>query len=142
MGTLLNIQGKTKDHVNARYDLQSMGIRKGLHPREIGKGRIEFSIACLSLNAHEKTIFHGVFKDAKLPNGSVSNISKWVHVTNRKISGYKCHDAHFMLHYLLPMVIRNTMPHEVANPLIRFGSFFRPYVKRLYSCKIWITWKK
>jgi len=111
--TLLDIQGKTKDHVNARYDLQSMGIRKDLHPKDIGKGRIEFSAACFSLNAHEKTTFCGVFKDAKLLDGTASNISKCVHVTNNKISGYKSHDAHFMLHYLLLVTIRSTMPNEV-----------------------------
>ena len=36
IGTLLDILGKTKDHVNARYDLKYMGIRKNLHPWEIG----------------------------------------------------------------------------------------------------------
>jgi len=37
VGTLLDIQGKTKDHVNARCDLQSMEIRKDLHPRTLVK---------------------------------------------------------------------------------------------------------
>ena len=32
LGTLLNIGGKSKDHVNARLDLQEIGIRKELHP--------------------------------------------------------------------------------------------------------------
>ena len=126
-----NIQGKTKDHVNARYDLQSMGIRKELHPRDIGRGRVEFSAACFSLNGHDKTTFCGVFKDAKLPDGSASNISKCVHVTNKKISGYKSHDAHFMLHYLLPVAIRSTMAHEVADSLIRFGAFFRSICQKV-----------
>jgi len=44
-GTLLDIQGKTKDHVNARYDLKDMGIRKNLHPREIDGGRVQFAKA-------------------------------------------------------------------------------------------------
>jgi len=103
VGTLLDIHGKTKDHVNARDDLQSKGIRKDLHPRDIGKDRIKFSTTCFSLNAREKTTFCGVFKDAKLLDGTASNISKCVHVTNKKISGYKSHDAHFMIHYLLPV---------------------------------------
>jgi len=125
LGTLLDIQGKTKDHVNAHYDLQNMGIRNDLHPREIGKGRVEYSLACFTMNAYEKSSFCGVFKTTKLPYGSASNISKCVHVNNRKISGYKSHDAHFMLHYLLPVAIKNTMPDIVVEPLIRFGSFFR-----------------
>ncbi|XP_009770707.1 uncharacterized protein LOC142161614 isoform X1 [Nicotiana tabacum] len=32
LGTLLEIDGKSKDHVNSRYDLQEMGIRKVLQP--------------------------------------------------------------------------------------------------------------
>ena len=52
VGTFLDIQGKTKDHVNARYDLQNMGIRKDLHPREIDKGGVQFSVACFSMNAN------------------------------------------------------------------------------------------
>lgn len=32
LGTLLNIGGKSKHHMNARLDLQEMGIRKVLHP--------------------------------------------------------------------------------------------------------------
>lgn len=32
LGTLLNIGKKMKDHLNARVDLQEMGIRKVLYP--------------------------------------------------------------------------------------------------------------
>ncbi|KAL8156692.1 hypothetical protein AgCh_001698 [Apium graveolens] len=39
LGTLLNISGKTKDHVNARLDLQEMGIRKILHPTTSTDGK-------------------------------------------------------------------------------------------------------
>ena len=36
-GTLLNIQGKTKDGLNTRQDLAEMGIRAQLNPRSDGK---------------------------------------------------------------------------------------------------------
>ncbi|XP_058784764.1 uncharacterized protein LOC131659614 [Vicia villosa] len=80
VGTLLDILGKTKDHIKARYDLQEMGIRERLHPREIGGGRSEFEKACFSMTPHEKSIFCGVIKAAKLPDGAASNISKCVQV--------------------------------------------------------------
>jgi len=131
IGTLLDIQGKTKDHVNARYDLQDMGIRKNLHPKEIDEGRVQFARSCFSMNAHEKSIFCGVLKAAKLPDGIASNISKCVNVSEKKISGYKSHDAHFMLHYLLQVPIRSIMPHVVANPLIHLGSFFRSLCQKV-----------
>lgn len=34
LGTLLDIPGKTKDHLNASLDLQDMGIRKELPPKQ------------------------------------------------------------------------------------------------------------
>ncbi|KAK2658058.1 hypothetical protein Ddye_011110 [Dipteronia dyeriana] len=36
VGTLLNINGKTKDGVNSRRDLQALGIRHELHVKECG----------------------------------------------------------------------------------------------------------
>ena len=37
IGTLLNIQGKTKDGIKARKDMVEMGIREQLAPQESGK---------------------------------------------------------------------------------------------------------
>lgn len=40
VGTLLNIEGKSKDHLKARLDLVNMGIRKEIHPINIGPNKI------------------------------------------------------------------------------------------------------
>ncbi|KAK2363891.1 hypothetical protein QL285_088825 [Trifolium repens] len=108
-----------------------MGIREELHPIEIGGGRVSIANASFSMNAQEKSTFCSVLKSAKLPDGSASNISKCVHVSDKKIFGYKSHDAHFMLHYLLQVAIKSTMPHTVSEPLIRLGSFFRSLCKKV-----------
>ncbi|XP_025640500.1 uncharacterized protein [Arachis hypogaea] len=110
IGTLLDIPGKSKDHANARYDLKDMGIRKNLQPKEIDGGKkAKIAKACFNLTNQEKTIFCNILKSVKLPSGSASNISRCVHVAEKKISGYKSHDAHFMLHYLLQVAIKCTM---------------------------------
>jgi hypothetical protein len=131
IGTLLDISGKTKDHIKARYDLQEMGIRKNLHPKDVGGGRAEIAKSCFSMTPEEKSTFCGVLKGAKLPDGSASNISRCVKVSERKIYGYKSHDAHFMLHYLLQIAITSTMPKSVAQPLIRLGCFFRSLCQKV-----------
>jgi len=46
--TLLNIQGKTKDGVNARLDLVEMKIREDLTPREVGR-RTYWPPACYTM---------------------------------------------------------------------------------------------
>jgi hypothetical protein len=136
IGTLLDIPGKTKDHENARKDLQKMGIRKKLHPKDINQGKhVMFAKACFSMTKNEKSIFCGVLKKAKLPDGCASNISRCVQLGERKIVGYKTHDAHIMLHYLLQVAIRSTMPNQVAHPLIRLCSFFRCLCQKVIELK-------
>ena len=126
LGTLLNISGKSKDHINARLDLQELGIRKDLHPVESSDGKhLEIKAAIFDMTNKEKEIFCSVLKNAKLPYGSASNISRYVHTNLRKISGYKSHDAHFILHYLLQFAVKKSLRAEVALPLIRLSAFLR-----------------
>ncbi|XP_072066865.1 uncharacterized protein [Arachis hypogaea] len=114
--TLLDIPGKTKDHAAARFDLKDMGIGKNLQPKDIKDGKkTKLAKACFSMTPAEKTIFCGVMKGAKLPDGSASNISRCVQKIEKKISGYKTHDAHFMLHYLLQVCQKVISLAEVAN---------------------------
>ena len=56
IGTLLNIQGKTKDGLNTRQDLVDMGIWSQLHPRSDGK-KIYLPQACHTLSKKEKKSF-------------------------------------------------------------------------------------
>ncbi|XP_074374679.1 uncharacterized protein LOC141715095 [Apium graveolens] len=60
-----------------------------------------------------------------LPYGCASNISHCVQMSERKIYGYKSHDVHFILQYLLQFAVIKTLDPEVAIPLIKLGSFFR-----------------
>jgi hypothetical protein len=39
IGTMLNMKGKTKDHENARADLEEMGLRLELHVKDTDKGK-------------------------------------------------------------------------------------------------------
>ncbi|XP_059316727.1 uncharacterized protein LOC132067483 isoform X3 [Lycium ferocissimum] len=118
LGTLLDIDGKSKDHVNSRYDLQEMGIRKELQPIEDDNGSLSLARACFSMKPEQKRLFCTVMKNAKLPKGCASNISQRVQVKEMKISGYKSHDAHFIMHYLLQVAVRKALPKNVSLTLI------------------------
>ncbi|KAH0728079.1 hypothetical protein KY284_003944 [Solanum tuberosum] len=66
------------DHAKARYDLKDMGIRKNLHPKDTEDSkRTKFAKVCFSMTNGEKSIFCGVLRTAKLPDGSASNISRF-----------------------------------------------------------------
>ncbi|WMV30216.1 hypothetical protein MTR67_023601 [Solanum verrucosum] len=126
LGTLLDILGKSKDHINSRYDLYEMGICKELQPvKDCATGNIHLAKACFSMKPSEKKLFCTVLKDAKLPKGCASNISSHVQIEEMKVSGYKSHDAHFIMHYLLQVAVRKVLPKNVSMVLIRLGNFFR-----------------
>ncbi|XP_063936886.1 uncharacterized protein LOC108207459 isoform X1 [Daucus carota subsp. sativus] len=126
IGTLLNIAGKSKDHLKARLDMQELGIRKVLHPIPSPDGKhLEIRAAIFDMTKTEKEIFCSVLKKTKLPYGSASNISRYVNLKERKVSGYKSHDAHFVLHYLLQFAVKKTLKPAAAIPLIRLGAFLR-----------------
>ena len=105
IGTLLNIEGKTKDNLNSRLDLQAMGIRKQLHPIEMGNKFI-LPTACYLLTVDEKKEFCKILKSIKVPDGYSSNISRCVQLNEKKVYGIKSHDCHVLMQQLLPLAIR------------------------------------
>jgi len=84
IGTLLNIQGKTKDGLNTRQDLVEMGILASLHPRSDGK-KIYLPPACHTLSIKEKINFYQCLRWVKVPQGYSSNIKSLVHLKDLKL---------------------------------------------------------
>lgn len=119
--TLLHDKSKSKDNLNARKDLQKMGIRRDLWPDEKGKYRL----AVFSLTRHTKRLFLNTLKNVKVPDGYSSNISRCVDENQQKIFGLKSHDNHVIMEQFLPIAIRNLLPNHVTTVLVEFCSFFR-----------------
>ena len=80
-GTLLNIEGKTKDTTNARLDLQDLNIRKDLHLQR-QRNKLVKPHAAYTLTTSEKLDFCKFLKSVKFPDGFVSNISRCVSVSD------------------------------------------------------------
>ncbi|RYR28647.1 uncharacterized protein LOC107626859 isoform X1 [Arachis ipaensis] len=119
--TLLNEKSKTKDNLNARKDLQDMGIRRDLWPDDNGK----YHLALYSLTRDAKKVFLATLKNVRVPDGYSSNISRCIDEAQQKIIGLKIHDCHILIEQLLPLAIRNVLPNQVTSVLIEFCSFFR-----------------
>ncbi|XP_075076842.1 uncharacterized protein LOC142163456 [Nicotiana tabacum] len=120
-----NKEKRSMDHVNTRNDLKEMWIREELQPREDDDGSVSLAKACFYMEPKQKSLFCTVIKNSKLPKGYASNISERVQVKEMKISGYKSHDAHFIMYYLLQIAVRKALPKSVSLALIRLGNFFR-----------------
>ena len=56
-----------------------------------------------------------------------------MHLDERKVSNYNTHDAHFILHYLFPILIKRILPDHVAITLIRLSSFFHRLCQKVIT---------
>lgn len=104
-GTLLDIEGKSKDTLSARLDLQDQNIRKELHLINNGTSYLKPS-ACYTLNKEQKNKFCKFLASVKFPDGYVSNLARCVDIEKCKMHGLKTLDCHILLQRILPAGIR------------------------------------
>ncbi|XP_070675864.1 uncharacterized protein [Malus domestica] len=123
VGTLLGIE-KSKDELAARVDLEVLNIRRSQHPRREGN-RTFLPPALFTLKREEKTAFCNVLSTIRVPDGYSSNLSRCVHVNERKIHGLKSHDCHVLMQQLLPLAIRPVLPKVVTMVLLELSAIFR-----------------
>jgi hypothetical protein len=95
LGTLLNTDGKTRDHGHARVDLKKMGIRPELWLDDSVK-ETELPTSCINLSKHEE--FCGFLKNVKVPSVYSINILRLISFLDLKVApGVKSHDYHVLL---------------------------------------------
>ncbi|XP_042974577.1 uncharacterized protein LOC122306207 [Carya illinoinensis] len=135
VGTLLNIEGKTKDSANARKDLANLGIRKELHLQQNGES-ITMGLGCYMLNLNERRAFCEWLSKVKFPDGFASNIARCVNVREGKISGMKSHDCHVFMQALLPVVIGGFLRADVRQALLELSWFFKELCSRTLNLPV------
>ncbi|KAM1179100.1 hypothetical protein ACFX15_017774 [Malus domestica] len=130
VGTILEIEGKTKDTIKARLDLERMGVRKGLWMnRDSDKGRRDLAFFSMKLN--DKKEFLKFVSSVKFPDRYASNIARCVNVDGGKFAGLKSHDCHVVMQCLLPVGIRHLLPEDVVKPIMLLSRFFSQLTARM-----------
>ena len=123
--TMLDDKVKTKDNINARYDMEKLCSQSGGRLFLIGDGQVAKPKVVYTIFDDYRIRFCQWVKDLKLPDGFASNISKCVNMTDCKFSGLKSHDCHVMLQRLLPIGLRGMLPNHVWDALVEVSIFFR-----------------
>ncbi|XP_060213848.1 uncharacterized protein LOC132641015 [Lycium barbarum] len=121
IGTLLDIEGKTKDTLKSRLDIQEMRIKKPLHPIKSGDKYI-LPPASYTMSKTEKLQFCQLVKEVKFPDAYASNISHCV--KEARILGLKSHDHHVLFQRIFPIIIKGILPRDSYDPLIELSLFF------------------
>jgi hypothetical protein len=123
IGTLLHIDGNSKDSEKARLDMQNLGIRQDQHP-VVENGKYTLAPSLHSLDKDQKKMLCTFLQGVRMPDGYASNIKRCVDVNGCKVSGLKSHDYHVILQKLLPLVARHILPQAVVRPLVELSRFF------------------
>lgn len=109
VGTMMDVEGKTKDHLKARMDLELFKYNPELHPYKDGDAT-KWRPAPYVLQPPARKQFCDYLRRVKFPDGYASNISRCVQVKDNKLVGMKSHDYHILLQRLLPLAIRGKLP--------------------------------
>jgi hypothetical protein len=130
--TLLNTDGKTRDHGHARVDLKKMGIMPELWLDDSVKG-IELPTSCITLSKHENE-FCGFLKNLKVRSGYLTNVSRLISFSDLKVSpGVKSHDYHVLLTQMIAVGIWNILLVNVQEAIINFCFFFNAIGQKVLS---------
>ncbi|CAL2248216.1 unnamed protein product [Prunus armeniaca] len=103
MGTILDIEGKTKDTIKARLDLERMGIRRD---------------------------FLKFVSFVKFLDGYASNIVRCENVDGGKFARLKSHDCHVFMQCLLPVGIQHLLSKDVVKLIMLLSRFLYKYDPR------------
>jgi hypothetical protein len=122
--TLLNTDGKTRDHGHARADLKKMRIRPELWLDDLIKGT-ELPTSCITLSKHDKKEFCGFLKNVKVPSSYSMNVSRLISFLDLKVApDVKSHDYHVLLTQMIAVGIQNILPINVQEVIMNFHFFF------------------
>ncbi|KAL9680110.1 hypothetical protein QQ045_017987 [Rhodiola kirilowii] len=127
IGTILALEGKTKDDHKARTGLKEQGVRKHLWAKFKGSSsnREKVTQAPYTVLPKHNVEILEMIKDVKYPYGYAGSLRNKINLLDKKFSGLKTHDCHVMLQRVLPVVIRPYFPYCVVSPLISFSHWFQ-----------------
>jgi len=124
LNTFMGTDGKSKDNLNSRLNLQALGIRIDLRPVDVDD-QMYLPAAPYSMSSDEKKLFCQILKGVKFPDGYASDIRHNIHVNEKKIFGLKSHESHIILQHLIPLAVRRILPEMVSVAVIRISNFFK-----------------
>ncbi|XP_062213779.1 uncharacterized protein LOC133914774 [Phragmites australis] len=120
------MDAKTKDGLNARLDLEELGLRPELHPQLDDKGNKVLPDAPFTMSREQKEILCSVVQNLRTPDSYVSKISRCVNVKECKLSGLKSHDCHVLIEEILPVALRSCYPSkDVMKIVVELAAFFK-----------------
>ena len=141
IGTILNLEGKTKDTLNARIDLKDLNIKEELQLRKEGDSYV-MPRARYTLSKEQVVAFCQFLRELKFPDGFASNISRCTSADGTKVQGLKTHDCHILLQRILPAGMRGFLDSDIYQAIAELGKFFRELCSKTLNRDVLAEMKK
>jgi hypothetical protein len=119
-----------KDGLNARKDLQVLGIREELHPQDRLNAKVYLALASYTLTIEEKRAICKCLRGIRVPTGFSTNIKNLVSMSELKENGYNTHDCLTMLSLFLAIAIRPVNHPYLKMVITRMHHFFNAISKK------------
>jgi hypothetical protein len=124
LGTLLELDGKNKDTVSARLDLEDLNIRKDYWMKPAGESFAKLP-APWTLRKEGKQKLCKYLANTRFPDGFAGNLGRCVDIQGGKVNSLKTHDCHILMQRVLPAGLRGIAPKEMYEAIAELGKFFR-----------------
>ena len=121
INTVMDINGKTKDNLNARKDMRLICKRPTLDVDESSRG--PKSKVVYTLNKDQRRVLCEWLKSLKFPDGYVSNLGRCVDIKECKLFGLKSHDCHIIMQRLIPIAFKELLPQFVWGAITELSIF-------------------
>ncbi|CAM8912231.1 unnamed protein product [Rhodiola kirilowii] len=139
--TVMDVKGKTKDNgMKCRNDIAIYCNRPELHLR-MNRGRMVANKAKYTLSPTEQSIVLEWITRLGFPDGFASRLGNYVNLEDRKLTGYKSHDAHVFLERLMPIAFRGLLPGNIWGPVSELSTFFRDICSSSLDIDRMLIWK-
>lgn len=125
LGTLLNMDKKSRDDLSAREAIKKLGIKPHLWPQSHPNGEKYMPPASYSMSLEEKERFLRVLHKLKVLDGYGYDLSRCVNIKQRKLINLKSHDNHVLMQEILPVTLRASNSTKVIGLLSKLSSFFK-----------------
>ncbi|XP_043807688.1 uncharacterized protein LOC122722094 [Manihot esculenta] len=113
--TVMNVEGKTKDNIKSRKNLNEICRRLELKKDPISG---KYPKASYCLDKQSKIILCDWLKTLKFLDGYVSNLGRCVDSRKLRLFGMKSHDCHVFMQQILSIALRELLPNNVWQPIV------------------------
>jgi hypothetical protein len=108
VNTILDVDKKSKDNVNARLDLKRLKIRTELHIDET-QDKPNLPEAKYYMTPLQKRRFCRVIKNTIFPDGHASNLFHKVRLEGKRFMRLKSHDCHIVMQEIFTLAAMKTL---------------------------------